>query len=327
MLDIVGKRVVSIIGNVKNAGKTTVLNQILSTYQNPYILTSIGLDGEALDQVTHLEKPDVFVRKGDIIITAANTLKQFTATINIVKQYDINTPLGYIVLCEVLAPGIALIAGPSKVSEMHSVIQDSLNIYPYQAIIDGAFFRQSFAQVSDGTIFVIGSNYSRDMDKTIENAVNNYWKLTRPLSRNVHINELKDEVSIIRDNQIIRLGFKSLLGHQVDVLNQLIDDDILFSPKALTDQFVSLWTQHYKDKHFSLILNHPTDLQLSDIGIKRLKELSKQVTVLHPMNILEVCINPYSPSGYIYNSKDFKLKLTDFLNRDIVNVKEADSDE
>jgi len=43
-------KVVAIIGNVKNAGKTTVLNFLLTNLsQSETAITSIGLDGEAID--------------------------------------------------------------------------------------------------------------------------------------------------------------------------------------------------------------------------------------------------------------------------------------
>ena len=57
-------KVISIVGNTKNAGKTTVLNYYLEKFDKPIGLSSIGLDGEEIDQVNFLEKPRIFVDKG-----------------------------------------------------------------------------------------------------------------------------------------------------------------------------------------------------------------------------------------------------------------------
>jgi len=66
-------RTMSIVGMCKNAGKTTVLNWILSEVQRGkcMALTSIGRDGESTDVVTGTEKPSIFVPSGTLIATPA----------------------------------------------------------------------------------------------------------------------------------------------------------------------------------------------------------------------------------------------------------------
>lgn len=71
-------RSLSIIGMCKNAGKTTVLNRILSEMQETgktLGLTSIGRDGESVDVVTQTHKPGIYVREGTLIATAVEMLK------------------------------------------------------------------------------------------------------------------------------------------------------------------------------------------------------------------------------------------------------------
>ena len=71
-------RSLSIIGMCKNAGKTTVLNSILSEMGatgKTLGLTSIGRDGESVDVVTQTHKPGIYVRDGTLIATALEMLK------------------------------------------------------------------------------------------------------------------------------------------------------------------------------------------------------------------------------------------------------------
>ena len=68
---------VSIIGMCKNAGKTTVLNELireLSAAGCVLGLTSIGRDGESKDLVTGTHKPGIYVREGTLVATASDLI-------------------------------------------------------------------------------------------------------------------------------------------------------------------------------------------------------------------------------------------------------------
>src|SRR6476469_4087943 len=61
---------VTVAGLAKNAGKTTVMNHLLATLEGPFGLASLGLDGEARDQLTGLAKPRVRPPAGALVATA-----------------------------------------------------------------------------------------------------------------------------------------------------------------------------------------------------------------------------------------------------------------
>lgn len=316
-------QVISILGNTKNAGKTTVLNALVKESQSNVLLTSIGLDGEDLDQVTHLEKPQVFVRKNDYVLTAKDTLAAFSAPYKIVKTYPIQSSIGQIVLCQILHAGQVLIAGPSRVEDMKDVIEDIERSYNLKIIIDGAFFRQSYAHIGDGVIFVIGANYSRDMNLTLEHAELNYWKLNLRLLKDCdYYHLLKDHILTIKNNQVIDLGYPSVLGHIDDILKQTKDIDALYIPKALTDGFIEAWTKDYKNHSFNLILQSGIHLQLKNHNMKRLKQLAQSIDVKEAIHVLAVCMNPTSPSGYTYPKDIFRAELENRLNVSVFDVKE-----
>ena len=65
-----GFKSVCIAGMSKNAGKTTVLNAFLDAFHAHGVgvaVTSIGRDGESNDVVFDVAKPEVFLKKGDIV--------------------------------------------------------------------------------------------------------------------------------------------------------------------------------------------------------------------------------------------------------------------
>src|ERR1700726_2843839 len=73
----------SLIGLAKNVGKTTTTNHLLETLLAEQLcspehlaLTSLGLDGEAVDAMTGLPKPRYVPQAGLLIATTADLLRQ-----------------------------------------------------------------------------------------------------------------------------------------------------------------------------------------------------------------------------------------------------------
>ena len=80
-------KTMSIVGMCKNAGKTTMLNWLLTGghLRGTLGLTSIGRDGESTDVVTGTEKPGIFVREGTLIATAKDMLRLGDTTLEIME--------------------------------------------------------------------------------------------------------------------------------------------------------------------------------------------------------------------------------------------------
>ena len=108
-------KTVSIIGLAKNAGKTVVLNYLISKAYEDKItigITSTGRDGENSDLVTNTEKPTIFVTEGVLVATAKKALLISDAKVEILETTDLMTPMGEGVLVRVKHSGNIQIAGP-----------------------------------------------------------------------------------------------------------------------------------------------------------------------------------------------------------------------
>lgn len=319
-------RVISIVGNAKNAGKTTILNHLMKLYQEPLIITSIGLDGESIDQVTFREKPRIYARSGDLIATSFQTLKQFEADYTIIMETGIHTAIGEVVLCRIEKPGKVLVAGPSKVFDMEKLIAELRENFPYKILVDGAFFRQSFARISDGLILVIGAHYSRNMALTVNNAKLNYQKFTLPYYDGSHTFD-DSKVSLLIKDKMIALDMTSTLGKSNLLFQEFNHVDGIYIPKALTDEFVETWTNAYHKISVDVIVDSPVNIQLKDHNLKNLFQLANHIYTRHPLKVLAVAMNPYSPSGYSYSKEAFKKSLEDALGIHVIDVKEDDEHE
>ena len=73
----INNKAIGILGTAKNTGKTTTFNFLLEWSNLESIkvgLTSIGYDGEDIDNITGLPKPRIFVQKDNTIATAEQCL-------------------------------------------------------------------------------------------------------------------------------------------------------------------------------------------------------------------------------------------------------------
>jgi hypothetical protein len=160
----------SLIGLSKNVGKTTTTNYLLETlisqrlYRAEEIaITSLGLDGEAIDALTGLPKPRYVPQIGILVATTADLLHQAEnegAQFHHMQEFPGRTALGPVILARVSRTGQIIIAGPTLLSQLRSVL-DKLEAYGARlSIIDGAINRLGAAAptISDACIVCTGTS-------------------------------------------------------------------------------------------------------------------------------------------------------------------------
>src|SRR5579859_4748084 len=123
----------SLLGLAKNVGKTTTTNYLLETLLGEKLyraeelaLTSLGLDGEAVDVLTALPKPRYVPQAGLIIATAADLLRQAEseeAQVEHLAHLPGRTALGPVILARVLRPGRIIIAGPTLLRDVRGALE------------------------------------------------------------------------------------------------------------------------------------------------------------------------------------------------------------
>lgn len=305
------------------------MNEYLNhIYRSILAVTSIGLDGEELDQVTNLEKPQILVQPGYLVATAYDTLGKYTCDYEIIKTLDITTSIGNVVIVKINSRGKALVAGPAKVTDMARLISELKNYQLDKIIIDGAFSRHVFAKITQATILVVGANYSRDIDVVVNDAV----ILHKKFSLKYH--DLKDfcfgdKICLINDdNMMINLEYSSIIGN-VDRFFNLDFKNIskVYFPKSLTNKFVERLIVERRRCKFDIIVDSPINIQVHHNLLKKLFQLENQLYVNNPLNLSLVCYNPVSPLGYEFDNEEFKNKLTMNLGREVFNVLEGERDE
>ena len=289
-------------------------------------ITSIGLDGEEIDQVTSMEKPQIYVKPGYIVATAFDTLKNYSCKYKILEKTELITSIGEVVIIEILDEGKALVAGPSKVKDMQKLTNILEKYKLEKIIIDGAFSRQAFAKAADATIFVVGANKDKNIDNVVKDAFLQYRKFTlktlplKPYS-------FGENISFIdREGNFEELSFSSVIGNVNDIfVDEVLKAKFLYIPKTITNKFVEKLIVERGKYTFDLIIDSPINIQLKDENLEKLFKLNINIFVLNPVNLALVCYNPYSPRGYDFDNMEFKTKLETALETEVINALEGDT--
>lgn len=149
-------RTVFIVGSKKNAGKTTFLNFALSRLRGGGALgaLSVGVDGEACDQVFGNQKPQVRAERGDLFLCAETALPNADLHFEILNVYPYRTAIGRPVLLRTLRPGRAEISGPENNEQLAEILADMRRHGAGTVFVDGAVDRVTQAASVKKAAFV-----------------------------------------------------------------------------------------------------------------------------------------------------------------------------
>jgi hypothetical protein len=312
--------VIGIIGLSKNSGKTTTLNAMLNFYDDIKIgLTSIGLDGEDLDQVNFLPKPKIYVKKGMVVATAAKCLEDTKVIYKILEKTKMQTALGHILIIEIILDGYMVIAGPTTNNELNQVIL-SIKKYTDKIFVDGAFNRMTFANIKSiqGIILAAGAAENPIMKKTISKTkmIVDFFNLEK--SR--HLKTIPKASLIMHSSY----GLHTFNDKKIETLKKALKDidhdiDWIYIKGAVTSKYINLFT-HKMVKKFSLICDDPTKLLISQNEYVNIQKLKINISTIYKCPLLCVTINPYSPSGHHYNDKEFMDEMKKAVDVEVYNV-------
>jgi len=321
---------ISIIGTAKNVGKTTVLNQIINEYKGTKMgITSIGLDGEKVDNISYKPKPRILVHENMLIATAKTCLEQCYFEYEIFEETDIRTGLGNIVIIEVKSSGLALVAGPSTNNEMLSIIA-LLNKHGVEKIfIDGALFRKSIAsfKISDAVIFSTGASYSINLDKVVDDTI--------LLVKNFNLRTVEDEAVriakahknfkvVIMDSDFFctPMRIDSVAGNEELIIDQVIGKTrAIYINGAFTSNFVKhLINKRHEIERLTVVINDASQLLMEPSEILSLRKMNIDLRVVNRIEVIALTYNPYSPAGYSFDDEEFRSKLQERVTLPVINV-------
>lgn len=308
----------AIVGICKNAGKTTLLNHLLSAYtQLEYGVFSTGIDGEETDTVFQTPKPRVNLAAGQIFCCDTATLDGHGSNVTVLEKLSWGNALRPLWLAKTTATFQTEITGPPTVHQQLQTLR-SMQVWGAQKIlIDGSLDRKSIAlsDAVDAVTVVIGASYG-----SIASIVTEIKRLCllNALPAASSCVPYSSDYLLLRDSAELMLrikgvwqpaGILSLLGTESE-LRTLTErkPEAIYIPGAITDDVLARSKEHLQNLECLILLRHPDCLKLSYPRLERfLQDFNPEVLI--PFKIREFALNTVSVGTSSYNTDDFRTKL------------------
>ena len=318
---------VSLIGLAKNVGKTTTTNHLLETLLTANLyrahelsLTSLGLDGEAVDTLTGLPKPRYMPQPGLVIATAAELLRQAEnegTQAEYLLQLPGRTALGPVVLARILQPGRVAIAGPTMLRDLRYALDKMQEFGSRLGIVDGAINRLGAASpgVTDACIVCTGASVAGTPELVARRTADILRRLTTPKTQ--WVDAYKNYASQARllmfpthdgHGTTFHTGSAEPMPEAAWIVAQMAmnENAAYFLNGALTEELARALLARLSPRSAhaqgELIVGDATKIFCRSIVLERLAERGLAVHVAHSINILALTLNPFTPE-YICTSQ------------------------
>ena len=271
-----------LVGNNKNAGKTTFLNYSLKQVRkktSPAFLT-IGIDGEKLDLIYGTPKPAILTEPGDYIVTSDQMINASDAKFEIHEVFPYKTALGRLVLARTLRSGFVELMGSEDNKQLSEIISHMNEVKNLKTIIvDGA------------------ANRTTQVPSAVNGSFIYIMKVT-PSNLNSSIEQIKT-ISLLKNITVVN---ESKLGNNSFRINGALTSSKLTTiPDKCEELILEDFTKVFlKFPELNKLFNK-TDIFFKDVltlnfFVINLKDISRDafITLLKKNNINEkILYNPY----------------------------------
>jgi hypothetical protein len=300
-----GSRSLAVIGLVKNAGKTTVVNALMANRRRVFGLTSLGLDGERTDHLTGLAKPSIAPPAGTLVATTQGSLERSHYTMEVLQELPFHTPLGRVVIGRAGSEGKVEVSGPTTLAELRVTIEALQAHGADQVLVDGAINRIGSAspRVSDGVVVATGGMVGDTLDDVVETTVATLDMLMLPEVSTVTralvspaLARSSRAVTFAADGVSTELDVGTVVGEGVTVAREVerLAARTLYVGGALTQEFVDDFTRVLPPRHeLRVVVRDATVLVLPATAVARFRKRGIALEVLTPLRVLAVTANPF----------------------------------
>lgn len=315
-----GISTLSVVGMTKNTGKTVCLNHLLEQARQNDVavgITSIGRDGEARDEVFGIPKPPVQVKAGTLVATARDTLVRAGARCKFIAGTKISSPMGEIQIVKTLSDGEMEIAGASRSSDQHRVIELLKKCGADLTLLDGALGRSHHASpaLAEAVVVCTGAAVGPGMQDVI--------RKTRDRLEVLSVQQAEEETA----SRVSKLFQEGGVGAW-DMENQLVFREQIASLNAsgallqlinlgvgtvaVTGAVASsLWKAvvalQKKTPTLTLVIADATRLFIEADQLRNFQSKGGRVRSMRGIRIAGITVNPFSPFGSGFDAKDFLL--------------------
>ncbi|MBQ9554858.1 MAG: hypothetical protein IJV05_01395 [Muribaculaceae bacterium] len=326
--DILRYDSLSIVGLEKNTGKTECLKYVLDRLpvQDKHIaVTSIGIDGETVDQVTRTQKPEIVLREGMYFGTSEMHYRQRRLVSELIDVSDENTSLGRVVTARALTSGKILLSGPSSASSLKRWMGEMRQAGIDLVVIDGALSRMSSASpaVSQSMILATGAAYSANMSTLVSKTAHIVDLVNLDLTSDANVKVLLplDQGVWSIDSQGNLKALDAITSLSRDIHFEGMEDcQTLYVAGALVDGFLEKVRKNKSLKQVELVVRDFTKIFVTPQQFRLFHKAGGRIHVLQKSKLIAVTVNPTSPSGYVLDSDTLCNKLSEAIGLPVYDL-------
>lgn len=317
-------RSVAVVGTAKNVGKTVTMNHLLSELRDSgrvLGLTSVGYDGEGLDQVTETAKPEITLYEGMVFTTAEQQYAGRRLTAEILEISGRRTSVGRPVTARVKVQGKCIISGPADTWSLKNLINRYSQLGVDLTLVDGAQSRMSLASptVTDAMVLATGAALSANMQQVV--------MATRYACQLIEIGECSDEMKrvfgqcgkgvwTLSDDGVVTLtDIKTALSGNIPETSGV---KAVYVTGAVGDRFVERLKM--QNRPIQLVVADFTKLFLSQAVYAQLLRSKVHISVMYKSRLVAVTANPWSPQGFTMDSRELCDRLSDATGVNVYDV-------
>ncbi len=291
---ILEARSVAVVGLEKNCGKTECLNYILrslDTSERNICVTSIGIDGENVDQVTKTHKPEITLRKGMYFSTSEMHYRKRDLISEVRDISCESTALGRVITAKVVSEGKVILSGPSSTAALKRWMAEAESIGVDLTIVDGALSRMSSASpaVTEKLVLATGAALSSNLPTLVAQ--------TAFTVEMIGLEEFDSSLEYDDDEQI---ELSSMMGMQQ--ITATVRRIVISG--ALTDMFLKkiITTMGDAVKGLEVTVKDFTRIFISPESYRAFLRAGGMLTVEKRSQLIALCVNPVAPNGYRMDS-------------------------
>lgn len=326
--DILKYSSLSIVGLEKNTGKTECLKYVLDRLplQTKRIaVTSIGIDGETVDQVTRTQKPEIVLREGMYFGTSEMHYRQRRLVSELIDVSDESTSLGRVVTARALTSGKILLSGPSSGSSLKRWMAGTGQYGIDLVIIDGALSRLSSASpaVSQSMILATGAAYSANINTLVNKTAHVVDLVNLNLTTEDNIKTLAplEQGVWFIDTEGTLHDLKALTSLSQEIHFEGMENcSTLYVAGALVDGFLEKVRQNKHLRQVEIVVRDFTKIFVSPQQFKLFIKAGGRISVLQKSKLIAVTVNPTSPSGYVLDSDTLCNKLSEAIGLPVYDL-------
>ncbi len=311
---ILEARSVAVVGLQKNCGKTECLNYILQhldTSKRNICVTSIGIDGENVDQVTKTHKPEITLSKGMYFSTSEMHYRKRDLISEVRDISGESTALGRVITAKVVSEGKVILSGPSSTAALKRWMDEAEGIGVDLIIVDGALSRMSSASpaVTERLILATGAALSSNLPTLVAQ--------TAFTVEMIGLQEF-DRGVVYNSNEQIELS--SMMG--VQQIPSSVRRIVVSG--ALTDMFlkkiIATMTGNDGADGLEIVVKDFTRIFVSPQSYREFLRAGGKLSVEKRSTLIAVCVNPVAPNGYRMDSDKLCKALSEKIGLPVYDI-------